>query len=80
MDGLYMTENDTERISREKVKKVIGVTGGVGAGKSTVLHILKEEFHAHVIMADEIGRALMEPGQVCFGQIHGGYDAGASPA
>lgn len=69
MDGLYMTENDTERISREKVKKVIGVTGGVGAGKSTVLHILKEEFYAHVIMADEIGRALMEPGQVCFGQI-----------
>lgn len=58
-----------ERTGREKVKKVIGVTGGVGAGKSTVLNILKEEFHGHVIMADEIGRALMEPGQACFGQI-----------
>lgn len=58
-----------EGISREKVKKVIGITGGVGAGKSTVLNILKEEFHAHIIMADEIGRALMEPGQACFGQI-----------
>ena len=51
------------------MKMVIGVTGGVGAGKSTVLNILKEEFHAHLIMADEIGRALMEPGRVCFGQI-----------
>ena len=51
------------------MKNVIGITGGVGAGKSTVLNILKEEFHAYIIMADEIGRALMEPGQVCFGQI-----------
>ena len=41
----------------------------MGAGKSAVLSILKEEFHGHVIMADEIGRELMEPGQACFGQI-----------
>ncbi|MCI7605105.1 MAG: dephospho-CoA kinase, partial [Blautia massiliensis] len=29
--------------------RVIGVTGGVGAGKSTVLGILEEDFQAYVI-------------------------------
>lgn len=51
------------------MKKVIGVTGGVGAGKSSVLKILEEEFDAHVIRADEVGRKLMEPGENCYEQI-----------
>ena len=37
--------------------RVIGVTGGVGAGKSTVLGILEEEFQAYVIQADQLGFA-----------------------
>ena len=36
--------------------RIIGVTGGVGAGKSTVLKVLKEEYGAELLMADEIGR------------------------
>ena len=35
---------------------VIGITGGVGAGKSQVLTFLKNEFGAEVILADEVGR------------------------
>ena len=35
--------------------RVIGVTGGVGAGKSTVLGILEEDFQAYVIQADQLG-------------------------
>lgn len=46
--------------------RIIGVTGGVGAGKSTVLKVLKEEYGAELLMADEIGRELMEPGAACF--------------
>ncbi|MCI8466504.1 MAG: dephospho-CoA kinase [Lachnospiraceae bacterium] len=46
--------------------KVIGVTGGVGAGKSMVLEILKETYKARILSADEIGRELMEPGSACF--------------
>ncbi len=46
--------------------KVIGVTGGVGAGKSTVLEILEEVYGAKPLLADEIGRELMEPGGACF--------------
>lgn len=49
--------------------KVIGVTGGVGAGKSTVLEILKEVYGAKLLLADEIGRELMEPGGACFAPV-----------
>lgn len=45
---------------------VIGITGGMGAGKSQVLSLLKENFGAEVIAADEVGRELMEPDGTCF--------------
>lgn len=48
---------------------VIGITGGVGAGKSQVLSLLKENFGAEVIAADEVGRELMEPDGVCFSAV-----------
>ena len=43
--------------------RVIGLTGGVGAGKSLVLSILKERYGAEVIKADEVAHELMEPGE-----------------
>lgn len=43
-------------------KKIIGITGGVGAGKSSVLDILKNKFGARVILADLVAHDLMEPG------------------
>ncbi len=42
--------------------KIIGITGGVGSGKSTVLDYLKNNYNAHIIMADEIGHEALEPG------------------
>ena len=44
----------------------IGITGGVGAGKSTVLDFLEEQYQAYVMKADEIGHLVMEPGQSCY--------------
>ena len=44
----------------------IGITGGVGAGKSTVLDFLEERYQAYVMKADEIGHLVMEPGQECY--------------
>lgn len=44
--------------------KVISITGGVGAGKSKVLRLLKEDFGAKLIIADDIAKQLMEPGTV----------------
>ncbi len=48
---------------------VIGLTGTVGSGKSTVAHILERDYHAFLLLADEIGRELMEPGQICYHEI-----------
>jgi dephospho-CoA kinase len=46
----------------------VGLTGGLGSGKSTVAARLRE-LGAQVIEADELGRALMEPGQAVHEQI-----------
>jgi dephospho-CoA kinase len=43
--------------------KVIGITGGVGSGKSTILTLLKEHFNSYIIMADDVAKETMEPGQ-----------------
>lgn len=48
---------------------VIGVTGGVGTGKSTILQFLKEHYHAAVIMADDVAKDLMRPGEASYGAI-----------
>lgn len=46
--------------------RIIGITGGVGAGKSTVLDILEKQWGAFVIQADKVGHLVMEPGEVCY--------------
>jgi dephospho-CoA kinase len=46
----------------------VGLTGGLGSGKSTVAGFLRD-LGADVIEADEMGRALMEPGQPVFDEI-----------
>jgi dephospho-CoA kinase len=46
----------------------VGLTGGLGSGKSTVGRVFGE-LGAAVIEADEMGRALMEPGQPVYDQI-----------
>ncbi|MFC5862463.1 dephospho-CoA kinase [Acidicapsa dinghuensis] len=46
----------------------VGLTGGLGSGKSTVSSYLKE-LGAEVIQADEVGRELMEPGHAVFDEI-----------
>lgn len=48
---------------------VIGVTGGVGAGKSFVLSIIEEEFDAKLLHADEIAHQLTEPEHSCYERI-----------
>jgi len=46
----------------------VGLTGGLGSGKSTVAAFLRE-LGAEVIEADELGRALMEPGRLVYAEI-----------
>lgn len=49
--------------------KKIGVTGGVGAGKSTVLNYLRDTYGARIILADLVGHEVMEPGQKAYDRI-----------
>lgn len=45
-------------------KKVIGITGGIGCGKSVVMDLLQQEYGAAVLLADTVGHELMEPGKI----------------
>ena len=49
--------------------KFIGITGGVGAGKSELLHYIEKEYPAKVVLADELAHSLMLPGTDCFDEI-----------
>ena len=48
---------------------VIGITGGVGAGKSSVLKALEEHCNCKIVLADDVGNKVKEPGQRCYQQI-----------
>lgn len=49
--------------------KIIGITGGVGAGKSEILKYLKEKHQAVIVETDKVGHFLMEPDGACYGEI-----------
>ena len=49
--------------------RFIGITGGVGAGKSAILSYLSEKPKTRVMLADEIAHKLMEPGTACYIEI-----------
>ena len=46
--------------------KIIGITGGVGAGKSELLSYLVQNYSCRVLLADEVGNRVKEPGQPCY--------------
>lgn len=48
--------------------KMVGLTGGIGSGKSTVAKLLAEEGFA-VVDADQIARDIMEPGSPVLQQV-----------
>lgn len=49
--------------------KIIGITGGIGSGKTAVLNILKDDYGAFVMEADALAHRLMEPGQISYNDI-----------
>ncbi len=46
--------------------KIIGITGGAGAGKSTVLGYIRENYPGVVLEADKVGHLLLQPGESCY--------------
>ncbi len=49
--------------------KIIGITGGVGAGKSHVLEYIKSHYNCIVVTADDIGNEVKEPGEECYKRL-----------
>ncbi len=49
--------------------KVIGITGGVGSGKSALLGYIKEKYSCRLILADEAAHRVKEPGQPCYDKL-----------
>ncbi len=49
--------------------KVIGLTGGIGSGKSLVAGIMKEQYGASIIDTDQIAREQMEPGGASYQEV-----------
>lgn len=56
--------------------KIIGITGGVGSGKSEVLRYLEEKYGAVVCEADLVAKNLQKKGTICYNKIveHFGED------
>ncbi len=48
---------------------IIGVTGGVGCGKSEVLRYLSEKWDVRILQLDLIGHTLLEPDSPCYKRI-----------
>lgn len=49
--------------------RTIGITGGVGSGKTEVLSYITENYDARVIVADIVAKELEQPGQPCYQEL-----------
>lgn len=49
--------------------RIIGITGGVGAGKSSILDYIKNHYSARIIQADLVAHELQKPGGSCYEKI-----------
>lgn len=44
----------------------IGITGGIGAGKSEILSYIRKHYKCEVYLADEVAHEVKEPGTPCY--------------
>jgi dephospho-CoA kinase len=47
----------------------IGITGGVGAGKTEILKYIRRHYKCEIYLADEVANQVKEPGQPCYDQL-----------
>lgn len=48
---------------------ILGITGGVGSGKSKILYDLSNQYGAYIVETDKLAHRLMEPGQPVYAKI-----------
>ena len=49
--------------------RTIGITGGVGCGKSAVIKYIEDHYNARIIFADNLAYELESPGHECYDDI-----------
>ena len=49
--------------------KIIGITGGVGSGKTQVLSYIEKHYKCRIVRSDETADLLYEPGQECYKKL-----------
>ena len=49
--------------------KIIGITGGVGAGKTQILKFIEDNYNCRIVRADEVAHLLEEPGHSCYDRL-----------
>lgn len=49
--------------------RYIGITGGVGSGKSEILNYIRKHYKCEIYLADEVAHLVKEPGQECYRQL-----------
>ncbi|MGN0430914.1 MAG: dephospho-CoA kinase [Lachnospiraceae bacterium] len=48
---------------------LIGITGGVGAGKTEILSFIKKHYNCKIYLADEVAHLVQSPGEKCYEEI-----------
>ena len=46
--------------------RLIGITGGVGAGKTEILSYIRKHYLCKICLADEVAHNIEQPGQECY--------------
>lgn len=49
--------------------RLIGITGGVGAGKSEILKYIGDHYKCRIYLADQVAHEVKEPGQPCYDKL-----------
>lgn len=49
--------------------KFIGITGGVGAGKSEILSYIRKHYRCEIYLADEVAHEVKNPGTECYYEL-----------
>lgn len=49
--------------------RFIGITGGVGAGKSEILQYIRKHYRCEIYLADEVAHQVKEPGTKCYNEL-----------
>lgn len=49
--------------------RFIGITGGIGAGKSEILGYIRQHYRCEIYLADEVAHLVKQPGTRCYDEL-----------